>query len=140
MGRRRRACGLPMAPRTTPHHPPPRPTARVLQALLDGQLAAAGAGGAWREPHLLVLQPLLDARADCVAPRLAGVVTALAAAADGSGVADSPKLAQAMMALAAGFGAGLDGRQLAALTDAAARTRSFLAKGLMAKLRALAPA
>jgi len=119
----------------------------VLHALVDCQLqpggplaaAATPTGGAWREPHLAVLQALLDARAECVAPQLPSLVTALAAACSGA-LKSSPKLAQAMMALAAGFGPGLGCEGVAALVAGAERTSSFLTKRLLAKLRQLAHA
>ncbi len=133
--------------------------AGLLRALLDTQLGPAaaaaggvapgGGGGAWREPHLVVLQSLLDARADCVVGQLPRLVAALAAActggdggggvggAAGGGLARSPKLAQAMMALAAGFGPGLGREEVARLVAVAERTGSFLTKGLLTKLRQL---
>jgi hypothetical protein len=112
---------------------------------MDAQLPPAPAAGAttagpaaaWGEPHLLALQALLDARPECVAAQIPRLVAALAAAARGP-LATSPKLCQAMTSLAAGFGAALGRADAAGLAAAAAATRTFMTKGLVARLRQLA--
>jgi hypothetical protein len=83
-----------------------------------------------------VLQPLLDARSDAAAVQLPRLTAALCAAARGA-LGASPKLGQAMMALAMGFGPGLAPEQVAALARAAGATKTFLTKGLLAKLAQL---
>lgn len=129
---------------------------RLLHALLSpAPPARSAAGTAWQEAHLAVLQALLDARDECVAGALAPLVAALAAAAGGP-LGRSAKLAQAMMALAAGYGgalvdagggggggdasgggAGGGGGLVSHLARAAASTQTFLTKGLLAKLKQL---
>ena len=83
-----------------------------------------------------MLQSLLGARSELIVPHLPRLTAALCAAARGP-LAASPKLGQALMALVAGFGPGLEPEQVAALSCAAAGTKTFLTKGLLAKLRAL---
>jgi hypothetical protein len=117
----------------------------MLLALVDSQLCppssatAAAAAAGWREAHLLVLQALLDARAECVVAQLPRLVAAMAAATDGP-LGANPKLCQGFTALAAGFGAALGAGQLARLAEAAGRTNTFMTKGLLARLRQLAQA
>lgn len=111
----------------------------LLQALLDAQLGPSPGGGAWREPHLAVLQPLLDTRAECAVAQLARLCAALASAARGDALRGSAKLSQCVMALAAGFGAALAPAQVQELAAAVSGMQTFLTKGLLAKLRQLAP-
>lgn len=137
--RRRQDSGSKTTPTPCPLSQTPN---RALHALVQCQLQTAPnrISSAWREPHLLVLQALLDARAECIVNQLPSLVAALAAAAGEGALASSAKLAQAMMGLAAGFGAVLSREHVEELITAAAATKTFMTKGLLNKLRQLAPA
>ena len=105
-----------------------------------GAAAAAtpGARACWTEAHVAVVQAHLDTRSELPDPALEQLLRACRAASQQQAMAASAKFCQLLMALLTQHGRRLSGRQVALLQAAAGGTRTFLTKGLVAKLEKLA--